>query len=784
MNVTNDVRNVDPAVVPKLDTIWGDLEQGIQQIYNANSVGMSKSRYMELYTHVYNYCTSVYPGGRGQQNPVSRVTSRSPATNTPCGAQFVGQELYNKIREFFVSYLGTLLQQGDGLMDVDVLRFYTKEWEAFQFSSKVLNGICAYINRHWVKREVDEGRRGVHEIYQLSLVTWREFLFTKLHQQVTSAVLKLVEKERNGETIDTRLVSGVINCYVELGVNDEENVAPVHAPVMNQAEKNKGRLSVYREYFERKFLEETEAFYARESNEFVQKHSVCEYMKKAEQRLREEQDRVQKYLHETTVSRLAAACEKVLIEKHLDMFHQEFRTLLQSDMQDDLARMFQLVSRLENGLGKLKDFLESHITLQGTQAIEGLDKQAMNDPKTYVTTILDVHKKYSLLVYDAFANEAGFVAALDKACGKFINKNAVTTQSSNSSAKSPELLAKYCDLLLKKSSKNPEEGELEETLNQVMIVFKYIEDKDVFQRYYSKMLAKRLVSHQSASDDAEASMISKLKQACGFEYTSKLQRMFQDVNLSKDLNESFRKHLASSSSELDLDFSIQVLSSGSWPFQPSHSFNLPAELERSVQRFTTFYSSQHSGRKLNWLFQNSKGEIMTTCYKNIYTLQASTWQMAVLLQFNQKTEYTVQSIQDNTQIKGDILHQVLQILLKVRLLLCDDISPDTTDDEMLEKLSPTTIIYFNEKYKNKKLRVNINVPMKAEIKLDQEKTQKHIEEDRRLVIQAAIVRIMKMRKTHKHQPLLAEVIDQLKSRFKPAVPVIKVCISSLALSLY
>ena len=44
-----------------------------------------------------------------------------------------------------------------------------------------------------------------------------------------------------------------------------------------------------------------------------------------------------------------------------------------------------------------------------------------------------------------------------------------------------------------------------------MIVFKYIEDKDVFQRFYSKMLAKRLVHHMSASDDAEASMISKLK---------------------------------------------------------------------------------------------------------------------------------------------------------------------------------------------------------------------------------------------------------------------------------
>ena len=68
---------------------------------------------------------------------------------------------------------------------------------------------------------------------------------------------------------------------------------------------------------------------------------------------------------------------------------------------------------------------------------------------------------------------------------------------------------------------------MEDTLNQVMVVFKYIEDKDVFQKFYSKMLAKRLVQHMSASDDAEASMISKLKQACGFEYTCKLQRMFQ-----------------------------------------------------------------------------------------------------------------------------------------------------------------------------------------------------------------------------------------------------------------
>jgi len=59
------------------------------------------------------------------------------------------------------------------------------------------------------------------------------------------------------------------------------------------------------------------------------------------------------------------------------------------------------------------------------------------------------------------------VCALWQACRKFININSVTL-AANMSSKSPELLARYCDLLLKKSSKNPEEAELEDTLNQVV----------------------------------------------------------------------------------------------------------------------------------------------------------------------------------------------------------------------------------------------------------------------------------------------------------------------------
>lgn len=708
-------------------------------------------------------------------------------------AHLLGEELYKKLSDYLSAHLASILQESKSHTDEALLAFYIREWQRYTVAAKYIHHLFRYLNRHWVKREMDEGKKHVYDVYTLHLVQWRRVLFEKVAEKVMDAVLKLVEKHRNGETIEHNQIKQVVDSFVSLGLDESDST--------------KTTLDVYRFHFEKPFLEATKVFYQNESRQFVADNSVVEYMKKAEARLDEEEERVKLYLHPDIAVHLKKACNQVLIGDHSNLLRDEFQVLLDNDREEDMARMYSLLSRIPEGLEPLRAKFEAHVRKAGLSAVSKVAADAEKlEPKVYVDALLDVHTQYQGLVKRAFTDEAEFTRSLDNACREFVNRNDVCKSGSN---KSPELLAKYTDILLRKSSTGVEEAELENTLTQIMTVFKYIEDKDVFQKFYSRMLARRLVHSNSSSDDAETSMISKLKEACGFEYTNKLQRMFQDMQISKDLNTGFKEHLQGLGHK-GLDSQYSILGTGFWPLTPPNTtFNPPEEVNADCERFSRFYKNKHEGRKLTWLWQLCKGEVKANYCKGAkmpYTFQVSIYQMAILLLFNEKDKNTYEEIAQTTQLNAESLDPSLAILLKAKVLL---MGPDG------DKPGPGKIFALNFDFKNKKLRVNLNVGMKSESKQEEAETNKTIEEDRKLLLQvcldsvffsflffcfsflgaapsgplfpitnllplqSAIVRIMKARKRMKHQQLVSETINQIRQRFMPKVGDIKKCIEIL-----
>ncbi|KAJ7309191.1 Cullin family-domain-containing protein [Mycena albidolilacea] len=322
------------------------------------------------------------------------------------------------------------------------------EWDRNTTGANYLHRPFTYLAR--------QGKKGVYQVYTLALAQWRQHLFAPLQPPLTSAILRLVAAQRDGASIDQALVKKVVDSFVSLG------------------------LDVYKEQFEAPFLTATETYYFAEAEAFLD-----------------------------PVERGGGEWEYpgVFEEGGGEAEEEERVALLDFDADEDLQRIYALLARIPEGLEP--SGANSKHTQGRRRQGQGRGKAGELDPKAYVDALLTVHEKDAATVARSFKGEAGFAAALDKACRELVNQNAAT---GTSAARLLELLAKRADMLLRKSNKVAGDVDLEGALNWAMVLFKYLEDKNVFQTFYTTKLSKRLIHGVSASDEAEASMISKLEE--------------------------------------------------------------------------------------------------------------------------------------------------------------------------------------------------------------------------------------------------------------------------------
>jgi len=345
----------------------------------------------------------------------------------------------------------------------------------------------------------------------------------------------------------------------------------------------------------------------------------------------------------------------------------------------------------------------------------------------------------------------------------------------------PELLANYCDMLLRKTtfSKRLTSDEVDDKLKAVLCLLKYVQNKDVFMRYHKGHLSRRLILDTSADSEKEENMVDWLR-GIGMpaDYVNKLSRMFQDIKVSQDLNSEFHETKPQAADNVN----IKILNAGAWARGAERvSVTLPTELEDYIPELEEFYKGKHSGRKLQWHHHMSNGTITFTSSLGRYDVDITTFQMAVLFAWNQRPEerISLENLRLATELPDAELRRTLWTLVACsklkRQLLC--YSPEV---HSAKDFGDSTLFWVNQQFavvKNGKPMPRGKVSVIGRLQLSTEKFRDEendgIVQLRVLRTQEAIVKIMKMRKSTTNAQLQTELIEILKNMFLPSKKMIK-----------
>lgn len=648
-----------------------------------------------------------------------------------------GPKLYEKLTENMKEHLEemrTCVEAAQGGLFLEELE---RKWNDHNKALTMIRDILMYMDRTYIPTNKKTA------VFDLGLELWRDTIVRSpmIHGRLLDTLLELIHRERTGEVINRCLMRTTTKMLMTLGS------------------------SVYQDDFERPFLEVSASFYSGESQQFIDCYSCGDYLKLAERRLSEESERVSQYMDVKTNEKITAVVVKEMLSNHMQrlilMENSGLVNMLVEDRYEDLTRMYNLFNYVPEGLTTIRSVMMSHIKDTGKSLVT--DPERLKDPVDFVQRLLNVKDKFDNIISVSFNSDKSFLNALNSSFEHFINLN----------NRSPEFISLFVDDKLRKGVKEANEDDLETVLDKVMMLFRYLQEKDLFEKYYKQHLAKRLISQKAASDDSERSMLVKLKTECGYQFTSKLEGMFNDLKTSQDTTQGF---YASTSDLADHPtISVQILTTGSWPTQPCNTCNLPPEILTVSERFRAYYLGTHNGRRLTWQTNMGNADIKATFGNGSkHELSVSTYQMCILMLFNSSDVLTYSEIEQSTAIPAVDLKRCLQSLALVKgkqVLRKEPMSKDIAHDDSFS---------VNDKFTSKLFKVKIGT-VSAQKETDPEKleTRQRVEEDRKPQIEAAIVRIMKSRRVLDHNSIMTEVTKQLQPRFLPNPVVIKKRIESL-----
>ncbi|KAG2216875.1 hypothetical protein INT45_009406 [Circinella minor] len=626
------------------------------------------------------------------------------------------EEVYRRLENellIHIQQLKTSLSEGLETNNKIFIATLNREWVKLCSSLVLIRNIFMELDRRYLIRATEYS-----SIIDLGKQLFREHVMesTTLKHHTIKDILALITKDRNGNTIDKGLVRSLMTMLSEL--------------------------NMYTDDFEPEFLNNTRDYYHTEANRLIQEYNIPDYLLHANQRYKEEgEERIQSYLEQTSKTRLLEAVKAQFVYVKIgQILEKGFDTMMDNMEKEPLKILYTSIIH-DRGIIHLRTAFSSYIKRRGAELIK--------DPKQdarMITSLLTYKTKLDEIVHDCFDNDDMFLNALKESFEAFVNSRR---------SKPAELLAKFIDSKLRASSKQKNvEEDLEQLLDRLLVIFRYLQGKDAFEAFYKRFLSKRLLLSKSASNDLEKSVLSRLKTECGSGFTKNLEAMFKDIEVSTDLNNEF-KSSEQYPRNLDMVFQVNVLAQGIWPTYSMCEFTLPPQMLQCQTSFEEFYPTKFTGRRLTWQNSLASCTVKASFPSGTKDLTVSLLQTTVLVLFNDNDILSYMDIAQATNMEEKELKRTLQSLAcgQHKLLLKESSGMDIQMSDTFK---------YNSDFTATSVRLKINVLQQEQSGEERKATETKVLVDRQHQLEAAIVRVMKAKRKLNHTDLMSELFSQVR----------------------
>ena len=502
---------------------------------------------------------------------------------------------------------------------------------------------------------------------------------------------------------------------------------------------------IYQEYFNKYFIKHTEDYYKKKTEEYINSNDIDKYITYVEEILTFENYLIVSHLNEITLKSVINKLNIILLSDKKNIIFTKYYKVNSTNGNDNylnLNKNYILMQKIFILFKNIK--LEEEIRKTFSDYIKNSCKEIYNkyckNYKLFYENIDLLKKNIDHYITDSFLNDEKF---------KSTSKESLTKGMNQRPGFICDTFSKYIDNILREIDDKKNLNEIKNIINDYMILFKYIENKDLFENFFIKKLCIRCLFNLNKSEEAQNYLIEQLKNECGPYFVSKSQEMISDVKASQEMTQLFSKEINKEKNNLDIPINYFVLSNYTWPIDKLIKGDIPNFKIGGLQKkFFEFYHKKNSGKSLFWHLPYCFGvlEMEIPNSDNPIKIFGNGVHFAILKCFNKKkSSLTIKDILNKTKIEIDVIQKYLKKLVNKNLLKNEKDIYSVNFEVEKDENNEIALIDYDEEENDKN---------------DEENEEKTIEE-RKFVIDAYVMKVLKQKKVMKRNDLINVVKEKM-----------------------